>query len=159
MREPVVDFKQELDQIFEDRAVRMKARQNEENAHAQALSARRNAAITLINTTLEPVLRNFVSNIRDRGVDIDYSIDVVSAFPGASVTMHVASTDRSISWQASSLGIRFSDGIKFTAEVWGRAGKRTVPGLPTAGKPETADRQFFERALVRFAKAVLDASE
>lgn len=154
-----MEFKQQLDQMFEDRATRLKLKQDEENAKAQALSARRNAALTVINTTLEPVLKSFVNSAKAQGADADYSIDRVSAFPGASVTMHIASAERSISWQPSSLSIRFSEGIQFSSEVWGRAGKSVIQALPSAAKPDSADRQFFERVLVRFAKTVLDASE
>lgn len=154
-----MDFKQQLDQMFDDREAKLKSEQAEKNAKAEAAAAQRNRAITFINTTLEPTLKEFVRTIKAKGVDIDCTIDKTSALVGASVTMHVESTDRTVSWQASSLTFRFLDGIQLSADVWGRGGRTPIQALPTGARVETADRDFIERVLVRFAKTVLNASE
>jgi hypothetical protein len=155
-----MDMKQQLDKLFEERDARLQAKNDEEQAKASAESARRNAWLTFLNTTLEPALKDFKRALSAKeGVTIETSIDNVSLVVGASVSMLVRSTDRSVSWQASSLRIACLDTIKFTGEVWGRKGKTPFSHVPVKGWVEVATREMVETQLLAFAEKVIKAAE
>jgi len=154
-----MDMKQQLDKMFEEREARQKAKHDEEDAKASAESARRQAWITFINTTLEPVLKEFTRALTAKGVEIETSIDKVSPIVGGSVSMLVASAERSVKWQASSLTIACLDTIKFTGVVWGRKGKTPFNHVPVKGWVEVATREMVESQLLAFAEKVIKAAE
>ncbi|PIA65989.1 hypothetical protein CDR19_25600 [Ectopseudomonas toyotomiensis] len=154
-----MDMKQQLDKMFEEREARQRAKKDEADTKASAESARRNAWLTFINTTLEPALKDFARTLTAKGVEVETGIDNVSPVVGGWVSMLVASTDRSVKWQASSLRIACLDTIKFTGEVWGRKSKTPFSHAPVKGSIEYANREMVESQLLAFAEKVIRAAE
>lgn len=153
-----MDMKEQLDKMFDELDAKNQAKREEAERRTSALSARRNAWLDFVSTTLEPALTDFVRALREKGVEVEATIDNVSTAPGGSVSMLVASQDRSARWQPSSLTITCMDTIKFTGVVWGREGKSPISMVPVKGSPEDATREMVERYLLAFAEKVVKAA-
>lgn len=154
-----MDMKQQLDKMFEDLDARQQAKKDEANAKVSAESARRHTWLTFIDTTLDPALKDFARALKAKGAKVEIGIDKVSPVVGGSISMLIESTDRSVSWQASSLRISCSDTIKFTGEVWGRRGKNPFSTQPVKGEAGRVTREMVESQLMAFAEKVIRATE
>lgn len=154
-----MDMKQQLDKMFEDLDARQQAKKDEANAKMSAESARRHTWLTFIDITLDPALKDFARALKAKGVKVEIGIDKVSPVVGGSISMLIESTDRSVSWQASSLRISCLDTIKFTGEVWGRRGKTPFSTQPVQGEAGRVTREMVESQLMAFAEKVIRATE
>jgi len=151
-----MDVKTSLDVLFEERDARIKAEADAKAAVAQDASSRRNTAITQINTIVEPVLKEFERDIKNRGYEANYSVDLVSGFPEVTFQFRVPSTMPSVRWQPSTFRMRFAEGVVLESGVWGANGKTTAQLFPPSVKRDVIDREFVVSTLSTFVKAVLD---
>lgn len=154
-----MDMKQQLDKMFEEQDARKQAKKDEADTKASAESARRNAWLSFIKVAVEPAIRDFVGALKAKSVEIEFSIDTISPVVGASLSMLIPSTDRTVSWQPSYLKITCLDTIKFTGEVWGRRGKTPFSAQPVKGSVDGATREMVESQLLTFAEKVIRATE
>lgn len=151
-----MDLKSSMDQLFEDRQTRVKSKELEKQRADHAIQVQRNDAITLINTIVEPVLKDFARDITARGFDANVSINKESMAPSASMSFLIPSSCRSVTWPASEITFTISGNIGLSWTVWGAAGKRGLPsGAPKSRRNEDANRQWFEDQVLQFTKAVL----
>jgi hypothetical protein len=154
-----MDMKQKLEKMFDDLEGRQQAKKDEANAKMSAESARRNTWLTFIDTILEPALTDFSRVLKTKGVKVEAGIDKVSPVVGGSVSMLIESTDRSVSWQSSTLRISCVDTVKFTGEVWGRRGKTPFSSQPIQATAANVTREMVENQLMAFAEKVIRATE
>lgn len=151
-----MDFKSSMDQLFDDREARLAASDREKLREKHDAQAKRNNAITLIDTIVEPVLQSIALDIKNRGFEARVSTNKDMASPRATLYFLVPPVTRGTSWPESELCFIIDSEIHLEWDVWGPHGKKELPShIPKSRKTDGVDRAWFEQQVLRFVKAVL----
>lgn len=150
-----MDLKSRIDQAFADRKARLNVKELEKQRAKEQADRVRNAALELVLTTVEPVLREFEKIISEKGYEISVGVSLETVSPRVNMKLLIPSQNRSVSWPASELTIVVGETVGITWEIWGPKGRQDTPvHIPKGVALEVANREWIERHTMQFISKV-----